>query len=163
MHSLKPAALIVGLMLLSAAAQPSPQPLSVCNAMADEHDLVGTIIEVRGEYRATKESAGLFGDCDGKVVIGGVPWPWAVNVTRASDSSDPRIDMSSFEKLASAYAVKCSTCKLLVTLVGRFRSARSNTSYTGPDGQALHIGFGHLGAFGAQIDSIAAVDIVVER
>jgi hypothetical protein len=106
--------------------------------------------------------SGLYGDCGGRVLIAGASWPAAIHVVAAADPfNDRSIDPSSLDKLRQAYRSKCESCRIVVTLSGRFRSTGSNSGYTGSNGEEMHKGFGHLGVFGAQIEAIAATDLAI--
>jgi hypothetical protein len=130
--------------------------------MNHESDLSGAVTSVRGEYRQGREVSGLYGDCGGRVLIAGASWPVAIHVVAAADPfNDRRIDPSSLDKLRQAYRSKCNNWRILATLMGRFRSAGSNSGYTSSNGEAMHMGFGHLGVFGAQIEIIAATDFAI--
>ena len=138
-------------------------PLGVCDAMRQHQNLDGKIVRIRGEYVATFEIVGLYGNCDGRAILDGTPWPWAIHVTFANSSNSVEgLDPESLQSLRRVTAKPCPKCKRYVTLVGRFKSSGSNPAYLSSKGTPVHAGFGHLGVFGAEIETIAAENIVEE-
>ncbi len=154
------------LLVWTVSADSDAGVLDVCGALHHIDDLNGKIVRIRGEYLLGTEVVGLFGQCDGKVLIGGDPWPPVISTRTAgaalAEANISDWDPGSLGQLPKAFKSKCPSCKMMVTLTSRLKSSRENASYSGRDGKTYHMGFGHLGALGAELDMLAATAIVIE-
>ena len=142
-----------------------PEAVDVCSALRRIDDLDGKIVVIRGEYIGGPEVNGLFGQCDEKMMIGGNLWPSAISIRPATvavaEANQKEWDSASLSRLSGAFRTRCSSCKVTATLTGRLKSSQGNASYSDREGKIYHLGFGHLGVFGAELEILAATDIAV--
>lgn len=150
------------MILLWQDAPATARVIDVCSALTQLRDLEGKTVFVRGEYVVSKEVSALRGiNCTGKLLLDGARWGWAISVVFAPGAH--RDKLSAAESLGEAVKRKsCSTCRVVTTFRGRLKSVLDTSSLTyNPDPRA-RLGFGHLGAFPAEITVFSVEDIRME-
>jgi hypothetical protein len=137
---------------------------TVCELFENLSRYSGQVIEVTGVFQTNRHMSGLFAeDCATSFVTDGYRWPLALvlaatEVTFVSDNGGTKytIDRTSSrtirEKIDAARGRK--DVQVRVTIIGLVRSRQHYTPVRFGDGTLRYDGFGHEGAFPAEVVTI---------
>jgi hypothetical protein len=128
--------------------------MSVCDLSRDFYAYRGRLVTVRGVY-----FYGLRQHCPQTCAAG--PWPSFLDLA-GSDSAGDAIwaGVATAERTAAREAKEGRRVEVWVTVRGRLKTSE-HRSPVGPCDRAVEGGFGHLGAFPAQIVVEAIEDIQI--
>jgi hypothetical protein len=150
--------LVTGLLIsvaITSSDSPSSSlaPRSVCDLSRDFSAHRDKLVPVRGVYLYSLRQA-----CPGKCATG--PWPSFLDLIGTSHESWDEVDKA--ERIAEREAKKGNRFEVWVTVVGRLRTVARRTRLGPCDTIGSHYyGYGHLGAFPAQIEVERFSDIEI--
>jgi len=170
---------LIGVGLIAAGDQPSApkgspvNPLTVCELLKEPLKWDGQIVTVRDHGRGSEEGAALIGvECPGIFVTDGHVWSSAIFLSTPSlpghlHSPDFTYDVESGRRMlakGTELMKKAPLRCLLSTYTGLFETRRdwASAKVAYPNGTSGVIGFGHLGAYPAQLLLRSADDIGVD-
>lgn len=148
------------------------KPMTVCEALEQGSKIDGQMVAVRGVWATAMEANDLSVDkCtlpDAKKAL----WPPAIHIASLVMSDRPttiRVDRLSFRRFRSEVAAKTagrdgrvSSFRVIATIRGQIQFKKELLVSKHPDGVERITGYGHLGAYAAQIVAESVSDPEVE-
>lgn len=142
---------------------PSERVVTVCDVLANPSSFRGRIVAVRGvfTYGALRQD-----DCPQEFITGDRRWPPILNLaTTEYQKGEPPVafktDPESWDRLdltALEAGKQGRSVEIWATIIGQIRA---QSEYVLPDGR-VRSGFGHLGAFPAEVVVKQITDITVK-
>jgi hypothetical protein len=151
--------------LLRAQAMP-PRVLTVCELLSQLDRYRGKEVHVRGELRTGTEEIALVEQCSKRFVADGHTWPNAIWLTPPGRLATEPVDFKLDEAAIRAMQAQINQAraagkqgKVVVTFIGKCEARK----HLGKDPRSTKVtgGFGHLGAYPAQLVYRSAEDVSI--
>ena len=159
---------LIHIMQLSLANEIRPinpaQPLTVCEVLEDLQKYRGKIIQVRGRWNGPI----LEGRACAPLKTGEYVWPSGVAIELPSRAREEpatwTLDQEAYNQAYRKYLQAIEhTTEILVTFIGRLDAREEGLEiFRHPDGDVITNGYGHVGAYPAQLVIATVKDVVPE-